>query len=481
MKYDMELDELLPNTSQEKILKQVRKGSRVLECGCATGYMTRYMTEKLDAEVYIVEYDQNAFEVAQKYAADGICADLMRDDWVRRFEGKQFDYILFVDVLEHVYDPLSVLKKAVKFLAPDGAMLLSLPNIAHNDILINLYNGNWRYTELGLLDDTHIRFWAESNLDSFCEQAGLYIERQDCTTVSTFRTEQLNDQPVTDSSLFPLLRQRKDGEIYQFILTARRADYGKDKDIQKEIMPRTSEEFYSRLYYAGDGENFCDARSCCRMIRGKDVDFNVKYQFKGMGVRRLRFDPIEGTGCVVKNVQAVSDRGRLETANLNGLRLGAFDVFLTEDPQLDVQTDQRELDSVEIQGRVIVLEENMREVVRELMESHRNLQQEADRGRARAAELETALSAALKQSADEKAELETALSAALKQTADEKEELRRAAEGLRQEKIRAERDLESSARELEKARAVNQSILLSASWKMTAPVRCLLDKIKRVR
>ena len=58
-KYDFEID-LSPNSSTGRILNKLRPGSVVLEFGCATGRMTRYMKEALGCQVYIVEYERTA-------------------------------------------------------------------------------------------------------------------------------------------------------------------------------------------------------------------------------------------------------------------------------------------------------------------------------------------------------------------------------------------------------------------------------------
>ena len=54
----------------------------------------------------------------------------------------------------------------------DGEILVSIPNIGHNDILVKLFQNRFDYTSIGLLDNTHIHFWGEENLDTF-----LYIKR----------------------------------------------------------------------------------------------------------------------------------------------------------------------------------------------------------------------------------------------------------------------------------------------------------------
>lgn len=232
MKYNLVLDAVEPNSSHGKVLSQITPGASVLECGCATGYMTKYMRDQLRCRVFIIEYEQAAFDIAKEYAEDGICADLMADDWLDGLRGRTFDYILFTDVLEHLYRPETVLKKIVPLLKEDGKILVSLPNIGHNDILCKLYYDQWDYMNLGLLDDTHIRFFGRNNLDAFFESAGLSIVRQDYAVIPTFQTEQkfsMLNEPLLD-----VLRSRPVGEVYQFVLTAQKTGYVRERGLAKE-------------------------------------------------------------------------------------------------------------------------------------------------------------------------------------------------------------------------------------------------------
>ena len=195
-KYFANIERIHENDSHGIILSQIAPSSIVLECGCASGYMTRYMTEVRGAKVSIVELSPSDYEKAREYAADGICADLESREWWDYYQGQKFDYILFADVLEHLRNPESVLNRAVDLLKEDGTVIASIPNVAHADILVNLLNGRWNYTPLGLLDNTHIHFWAEKNLDGLFRQAGLTVVEQDYTILSPFTTEQKSEENI---------------------------------------------------------------------------------------------------------------------------------------------------------------------------------------------------------------------------------------------------------------------------------------------
>lgn len=220
------------NTSDLLLLQQIREGATVLECGCAAGYMTRYLKERLHASVYIIEKDKSGFDQALQFAADGLCTDLEQTDtWGAHFADLRFDYILFADVLEHLRDPAKVLQKAGELLKPDGSLLMSIPNAAHADILFNLYKNRWNYQPFGLLDDTHIHFFGPENIRELLGSASLTLRCADYVIRPPFQTEQgrsdfgPDDMPVVDA-----ICHRPYTDVYQFVLTANRKDV-RDEEI----------------------------------------------------------------------------------------------------------------------------------------------------------------------------------------------------------------------------------------------------------
>ncbi len=56
--------EMKVDNSISKLLKHIKPSSRVLEFGCADGKMTKYMSEELNCNVYIVEYDKKSYSKA---------------------------------------------------------------------------------------------------------------------------------------------------------------------------------------------------------------------------------------------------------------------------------------------------------------------------------------------------------------------------------------------------------------------------------
>jgi glycosyltransferase involved in cell wall biosynthesis len=87
----------------------------------------------------------------------------------------EVDVLVYGDVLEHLADPWSLLRRQVPWLHPEGLVLACVPNVQHWSVLAELLRGRWRYQDEGLLDRTHLRFFTlEGVLDLF-RCAGLQI------------------------------------------------------------------------------------------------------------------------------------------------------------------------------------------------------------------------------------------------------------------------------------------------------------------
>ena len=222
-KYDFEINEINPNTVHGMILSQIKPGSRILECGCATGYMTKYMKEKLNCTVDIIDIDSESVEKASVYASDAKCYDLDDSYWFIYFYNKRdkYDYILFADVLEHLRNPMDVLKDASRLLKDGGKIIISIPNICHNDILVRMFYDHFNYSSLGLLDNTHIHFWGGNDLSAFIEQVGMKLTNVQALGIPTQHTEQRYPGDI-DPTLLELLKKRPFGEVYQYVLTCER-------------------------------------------------------------------------------------------------------------------------------------------------------------------------------------------------------------------------------------------------------------------
>lgn len=217
MKYKQYTEENSNCTVEElpTLLQWVKPQSRVLEFGPAMGYMTKRLKEVLDCRVVCVELSDEMAKNVAPFAEKVIIANLDEDQWINEMEGS-FDYILFGDVLEHLRDPDTTIRRAVSLLNNGGSILTSIPNIAHNAIILSLIDGEFDYQEYGLLDSTHIHFFTRKGIFEMMRSNGLSPVKEKnvlgnpchCQPRKFYCTHPFQ-------SLF--LIGRKDAHVYQFV------------------------------------------------------------------------------------------------------------------------------------------------------------------------------------------------------------------------------------------------------------------------
>lgn len=161
--------------SLTKVNAFLRDGCEILEFGPAAGYFTRFLKQERSATVDAIEIDPKCALQAAVYARQCVTADLERDDWGQELGRKTYDYAIFADVLEHLRDPLKVLRRAAEFVKPGGKVIISVPNLGHWQIVASLINNDFSYNKVGIMDNTHTHFFTEPTLRALIKEAGLEL------------------------------------------------------------------------------------------------------------------------------------------------------------------------------------------------------------------------------------------------------------------------------------------------------------------
>jgi 2-polyprenyl-3-methyl-5-hydroxy-6-metoxy-1,4-benzoquinol methylase len=156
------------------LLDWVGFNKAVLEIGCNTGYLSNVMQQR-GCRVTGVEIDADAAELARPFCQRLIVGDIERLDWKAVLGDEQFDVILFGDVLEHTRAPVDVLRSLAGYLTPAGYIVASLPNIAHGSIRLSLLLGRFEYAPLGILDETHLRFYTKETARQMLSTGGFRV------------------------------------------------------------------------------------------------------------------------------------------------------------------------------------------------------------------------------------------------------------------------------------------------------------------
>jgi SAM-dependent methyltransferase len=123
------------------------------------------------------------------------------------------DLVLCLDVLEHLRDPWDVVRRLASVMRPGAALVASIPNVRHYTVLWPLLrHGRWEYTNSGLLDRTHLRFFTRASAIELLEGAGLRVEQIEITGLPIGSRRRLFDR-VTFGVFRPLL-------TFQYLLRA---------------------------------------------------------------------------------------------------------------------------------------------------------------------------------------------------------------------------------------------------------------------
>lgn len=148
---------------------------RVLDIGCAEGKTGKRL--KKDGKALVVVGIELHPDVALRAQENLDCVVQGNVESIEIPEpyGK-YDYILAGDVLEHLVDPWSVLKKVKYALAPSGRLIFSVPNIRNWKVLFPLlFQGKWDYQKFGIMDSTHLRFFTKKTCIQLAESADMRV------------------------------------------------------------------------------------------------------------------------------------------------------------------------------------------------------------------------------------------------------------------------------------------------------------------
>jgi methionine biosynthesis protein MetW len=226
-KYAFDFDPLETNTSHGLLVGLVPPRSRVLDVGCAAGYLGDALKEK-ECVVHGVELDPVAAEEARGRLESVVVADAESLDYRDAFGADGFDVVVLADVLEHCRNPERVLEGVLSVLTDDGTIVISIPNAAHGALRLGLLQGRWNYTPLGLLDETHVRFFTWDTLQALLASAGIAVSAAWMTTADPLATEVDVDPAQLPEGVADWVRAQPLALGYQFVLLARRAVPGEE-------------------------------------------------------------------------------------------------------------------------------------------------------------------------------------------------------------------------------------------------------------
>ena len=169
-------------TSLSVLTGHIRPGARVLDLGCGSGAIGRFLAQRDGADGVTIDgltiSTDEAALAAPHYRRVEV-ADLDHVRLLDVFPAAGYDAIVCADVLEHIRQSPRVLDECRQLLAPEGRLLLSIPNASYAGLVAELMAGEFRYRKEGLLDETHVRFFTRRTLMRFLREHGWVAEQAD--------------------------------------------------------------------------------------------------------------------------------------------------------------------------------------------------------------------------------------------------------------------------------------------------------------
>ncbi len=190
--------------------------TRILDVGCGAGILGASIKSRQAAEVHGVELMSDAASKAEG------CLDrvwnLPVESALPELANDYYDCIVAADVLEHVIDPWVTLIGLKEKLAPDGKIVVSLPNVQNWGVVSCLLEGKWDYRSEGILDRTHLHFFTRKSVEELFWNAGLRIAHMGTTirgpTLPNNFTKSLRKSGLVADPL------EQDAETFQFLVVA---------------------------------------------------------------------------------------------------------------------------------------------------------------------------------------------------------------------------------------------------------------------
>jgi len=153
-----ELDLIHPKNSHDFQILLTGKNKKVLEIGTASGYITEIL-KKHGCKVTGIEENPDFAVLAKEFTEKMIIGDVESLDLIFHLNDEKFDVILLGDVLEHLKSPEIFLKQLHPLLNKNGYLVCSIPNISYILIRLQLLNGIFDYSNMGLLDNDHLQYF----------------------------------------------------------------------------------------------------------------------------------------------------------------------------------------------------------------------------------------------------------------------------------------------------------------------------------
>ncbi len=202
----------------------------VLDVGCGEGLLGKGLLERGAEEVIGIEVSPEVCDRARENISKVICGDV--EAMAPPFKDGYFDCIIFADILEHLRNPILLLKRYKRYLKDSGCIVTSIPNVRYYSVINMLIEGHWSYGDHGILDRTHLRFFTRKEMEAMLNEAGFIVTGQIVNidpAYDSIEGQYQGDLAIGRAVLRGLSHDEiKDLFVFQYIMKAKKSDVDGD-------------------------------------------------------------------------------------------------------------------------------------------------------------------------------------------------------------------------------------------------------------
>ncbi|HTU48094.1 MAG TPA: bifunctional glycosyltransferase/class I SAM-dependent methyltransferase [Bryobacteraceae bacterium] len=173
----------------------VGRNQKVLEIGCGDGAFGAELVRAGNRVTGVdraprVAPDSGYERVIEANPEKGLCRQNISS-------GQEFDRVIVLDLLEHLRDPAKLLRELRTQLASRGKLIVSVPNAVNFTVRLMILCGRFSYSDRGILDWSHVRFFTRKTVQNLLEQSGYRVTARYYTVIPIERVI-----PIRPENLF---------------------------------------------------------------------------------------------------------------------------------------------------------------------------------------------------------------------------------------------------------------------------------------
>ena len=163
------------DSPHKRAIDRIKEGSYVLDIGCHSTKLAKILNDTKNCKITAIDKSEkleNSSFIEKYFSFD-------LDNGLPDLDYNKFDYILLLDVIEHLKNPeefMTRLKQKTEK-NPNLKIITSTGNVGFLIIRLMLLFGSFNYGHRGILDKTHTRLFTFSSFKNLMVQTGFNIKR----------------------------------------------------------------------------------------------------------------------------------------------------------------------------------------------------------------------------------------------------------------------------------------------------------------